>query len=93
MARGMFGIGGTSGEEHQFEFTGQGTVLMQSSEKVRESPAMIRELEAQIGMLGVGGLQRLNQVISQRLSSEQHQGRSSSGSSSRFLGGLGDLLD
>ncbi|GAA0935710.1 AIM24 family protein [Actinocorallia libanotica] len=87
MARGMFGIGGTSGEEHQFEFTGQGTVLMQSSEQVRDNPAMLRELEAQVGMLGVGGLQRLNQVISQRLSGEQGGGRSSGRS------GLMDLLD
>ncbi|MFF0382245.1 AIM24 family protein [Streptomyces sp. NPDC004286] len=30
--RAMTGIGGASGEEHQFEFTGAGTVLLQSSE-------------------------------------------------------------
>jgi uncharacterized protein (AIM24 family) len=33
MARAMTGIGGQSGEEHQFDFRGAGTVLMQSSEK------------------------------------------------------------
>ena len=32
MARAFTGIGGQSGEEHQFDFTGAGTVLMQSSE-------------------------------------------------------------
>lgn len=30
--RALTGIGGASGEEHQFEFTGAGTVLLQSSE-------------------------------------------------------------
>jgi uncharacterized protein (AIM24 family) len=30
--RALTGIGGTSGEEHQFEFVGQGQVLLQSSE-------------------------------------------------------------
>jgi uncharacterized protein (AIM24 family) len=33
IARAMTGIGGQSGEEHQFDFRGAGTVLMQSSEK------------------------------------------------------------
>ena len=33
MARAMTGIGGQSGEEHQYDFRGAGTVLMQSSEK------------------------------------------------------------
>jgi hypothetical protein len=30
--RAMTGLGGASGEEHQFEFVGAGTVLLQSSE-------------------------------------------------------------
>lgn len=30
--RALTGIGGASGEEHQFEFVGAGTVLLQSSE-------------------------------------------------------------
>lgn len=30
--RALTGIGGASGEEHQFEFVGAGTVLIQSSE-------------------------------------------------------------
>jgi uncharacterized protein (AIM24 family) len=32
--RAMTGTGGTSGEEHQFEFTGAGTVLLQSTENL-----------------------------------------------------------
>lgn len=30
--RALTGMGGTSGEEHQFEFVGAGTVLIQSTE-------------------------------------------------------------
>jgi uncharacterized protein (AIM24 family) len=71
MARAVFGIGGTSGEEHQFDFTGQGTVLMQSSETVADTDTMLRDLEGQVGMLGVGGLQRLQGVIQQRLAAER----------------------
>ncbi|WP_119730674.1 AIM24 family protein [Thermomonospora amylolytica] len=71
MARSLFGVGGTSGEEHQFDFTGQGTVLMQSSETVMDTHTMLRDLEGQVGMLGVGGLQRLQNVIAQRLASER----------------------
>lgn len=70
-ARMMFGIGGDSGEEHQFDFTGQGTVLMQSSEVVADDATMLRDLEGQVGMLGTGGLQRLNGVIQQRLAAER----------------------
>ncbi|MBC6463045.1 AIM24 family protein [Actinomadura sp. HBU206391] len=70
-ARMMFGVGGTSGEEHQFDFTGEGTVLMQSSEHVASSDAMLRELEGQVGMLGVPGLRQLHGTISQRLAAEQ----------------------
>lgn len=34
--RGLTGFGGASGEEHQFEFVGAGTVLLQSSEKLMD---------------------------------------------------------
>jgi hypothetical protein len=67
----MFGIGGTSGEEHQFDFTGEGTVLMQSSESVANEDTLLRDLEGQVGMLGSGGLQRLHQTIGQRLAAER----------------------
>jgi len=72
-ARMMFGVGGSSGEEHQFDFTGTGTVLMQSSEVVADTGAMVREIESQVGMLGISGLTRLNQVISARIASEQQR--------------------
>jgi hypothetical protein len=37
--RALTGIGGTSGEEHQFEFVGAGQVLLQSSEVVMAEQA------------------------------------------------------
>lgn len=71
MAQVMLGVGGVSGEEHQFDFTGKGTVIMQSSEMVSESPAMVRELEAQVGMLGLTGLQRIQAVVQARMAAER----------------------
>lgn len=41
------GMGRQSGEERQYDFTGAGTVLLQSSEVVREDPAIERLVEAQ----------------------------------------------
>jgi len=70
-AGSLLGIRGTSGEEHQFDFTGEGTVLMQSSEVVRDTETVLRDLEGQIGMLGAGGLQRLQHFIAQRLAAER----------------------
>jgi uncharacterized protein (AIM24 family) len=70
-ARMMFGVGGTSGEEHQFEFTGEGTVLMQSSEVVMDDHTILRDIEGQVGLLGTGALQRLQQTIAQRLTAER----------------------
>ncbi|RAY14164.1 AIM24 family protein [Actinomadura craniellae] len=70
-ARMLFGVGGSSGEEHQFDFTGQGTVLLQSSEVVADSDTMLRDLEGQISSLGAPGLTRLQSVISQRLAAER----------------------
>lgn len=49
MLQGMFGR--ESGEERQFDFTGQGTVLMQSSEMLREDPALMRIIESQTSLL------------------------------------------
>ena len=74
MARAFSGFGGQSGEEHQFDFGGKGTVLMQSSEKVVETPAMVAEIEGQIAMLGVPGLQRVQQRVQQQLAAAQSQG-------------------
>ncbi|MFC5721326.1 AIM24 family protein [Streptomyces gamaensis] len=43
--RGLTGFGGTSGEEHQFEFVGAGTVLLQSSEQLMAERAVGRPPE------------------------------------------------
>jgi hypothetical protein len=52
MASSMAGMlqgamGRVSGEERQYEFTGTGTVLLQSSEVMREDPAVLRLIESQ----------------------------------------------
>lgn len=44
-------FGRVSGEERQFDFTGAGTVLLQSSEVVREDPALLAQVEAQTQLL------------------------------------------
>lgn len=74
LAAGAARMGVTSGEERQFDFTGSGTVLIQSSEKVMSDLALVRTIEGQLqsGMT-VGGLQRLHGVISQQLQGQQHQ--------------------
>ncbi|MFR9750385.1 AIM24 family protein [Nocardia sp. 004] len=65
-----FGVG--SGEERQFDFTGKGTVLIQSSEKVLNDSGLVRDIEAQLHSgITVDGLQRLHGVIAQQLSAQQ----------------------
>jgi uncharacterized protein (AIM24 family) len=44
-------FGRESGEERQFDFTGSGMVLMQSTEMMREDPAVLRTIEAQTQVL------------------------------------------
>ncbi len=68
-AMGMLGV--QSGEERQFDFTGAGTVLIQSSESAVEDPHLLRQLEGQVGTLGQPGLQHLQRVIAQRLAQQQ----------------------
>jgi len=72
LAAGAARFGVNSGEERQFDFTGAGTVLIQSSEKVMSDSAMVRTIEGQLqsGMT-VGGLQRIQSVITQQLTSQQ----------------------
>ncbi|MEH3155921.1 MAG: AIM24 family protein [Gordonia paraffinivorans] len=60
-----------SGEERQFDFTGSGTVLVQSSEKVRDDSSVVRSIQGQLPGLSVPGLQQINQQIAQQL--QQHQ--------------------
>ncbi len=62
---GFFGV--NSGEERQFDFTGAGTVLLQSSEHAVDDPHLLRQLESQVGSLGVPGLTRLQTVIQSQL--------------------------
>ena len=64
-------FGTQSGEERQFDFTGAGTVLLQSSERAVADPHLIRQLEGQVGTLDQSGLSRLQQVIQQRLAGQQ----------------------
>lgn len=65
-ALGLWG-GATSGEERQFDFTGAGTVLIQSSESAVSDPHLLRRLEGELDILDTSGLQHLQQVLGQRL--------------------------
>lgn len=60
-------FGGNSGEERQFDFIGAGTVLIQSSEAVRNDRDIVAMVESQLSMIGVSGLQRLRHSIQARL--------------------------
>lgn len=71
LAAGARRFGVHSGEERQFDFTGAGTVLIQSSEKVIDDSSLVRTIEGHLPGLSSGGLQRINHVVSQQL--QQHQ--------------------
>lgn len=58
--RAMSGIGGSSGEEHQFEFVGAGTVLLQSSEALLAETAR-GVVPGEPGVPGGGGGQPAGQ--------------------------------
>nr|WP_275693523.1 AIM24 family protein [Nocardioides sp. TF02-7] len=47
-------LGRESGEERQYDFTGEGDILLQSSEVVREDPAVMRLVESQTSLLSTG---------------------------------------
>ena len=70
-AAGAAAFGVNSGEERQFDFTGAGTVLIQSSEAVRSDRDIVQLVESQLGLVGPSGLQRLQQSIQQRLAQQQ----------------------
>ena len=63
-------FGRASGEERQYDFTGAGTVLLQSSEVLREDPALLRIVEQQTEQLSdpqaLGLAQRLQQRVQRR---------------------------
>ena len=61
MAQGL--AGRESGEERQFAFVGAGTVLLQSSEVVREDPALLRVVEQQTYQLSAGQAGALGQRL------------------------------
>ncbi|MGV9748010.1 AIM24 family protein [Rhodococcus zopfii] len=65
----MFGV--QSGEERQFDFTGAGTVLIQSSEKVIDDSSVVRMIEGQLPGLTNSGLQRINHSVSSQLQQQQ----------------------
>ena len=68
MIGNMFGRGG-SGEEHQLDFTGAGTVLMQSSEE-SDDTGVLKHIDSQIPVLGVAGLRQVQANVNQRLAQE-----------------------
>jgi hypothetical protein len=70
-AMGHFGM--NSGEERQFDFTGAGTVLLQSSEQAIDDPKLVQMLQSQVATLGVGGLTTLQATIQQRLAAQQQR--------------------
>jgi hypothetical protein len=70
-AAGVLGV--TSGEERQFDFTGAGTVLLQSSEDAVDDPHLLRQLESQVGTLGAAGLSHLQGVIQSQLAQRRQQ--------------------
>jgi len=71
MAAGAARMGVHSGEERQFDFTGAGTVLIQSSEKVLDDSGVVRSIETQLFGISPPGLQRLNAVIASQLGQQQ----------------------
>ncbi|MBM7366925.1 uncharacterized protein (AIM24 family) [Gordonia hydrophobica] len=64
-------VGVRSGEEQQFDFTGAGTVLVQSSEKVIDDSAVVRSITGQLPGVSVAGLQQINSHLQSQMS--QHQ--------------------
>lgn len=73
LAAGAARFGINSGEERQFDFTGAGTVLIQSSEKVISDVNLVRSIESQIPGIGTMGLTRINQVVQAQLAQQQQQ--------------------
>jgi uncharacterized protein (AIM24 family) len=60
-------LGRQSGEERQMDFTGAGTVLIQSSETLVQDAAALRQLQSQVDMLDQAGMQRLHSHLATRL--------------------------
>ncbi|CAM3073114.1 AIM24 family protein [Prescottella defluvii] len=60
-------IGVQSGEERQYDFTGAGTVLVQSSEKVINDQSLVRNILGMLPGVSSPGLQQINREISSQL--------------------------
>ncbi|MBJ8339189.1 MULTISPECIES: AIM24 family protein [Antrihabitans] len=73
LAAGAARFGVNSGEERQFDFTGAGTVLIQSSEKILDDSMVVRTIEQQIHGITPTGLQRLNSVIAAQMGQQQQR--------------------
>jgi len=65
LLRGAVGV--QSGEERQFDFTGAGTVLIQSSEKTLADPAAVRMMEQQLTALSQAEKQHLHRFLGAQL--------------------------
>ena len=65
-----FVLGAQTGEERQFDFTGTGTVLIQSSEAVREDPHLVQHIESETVALGTPQLQQLHRSLGARLTQQ-----------------------
>lgn len=59
--QGMFGR--ESGEERQYDFTGQGTILLQSSEMLRVDSALLRLVESQTNLLDANSAGQLGHKL------------------------------
>ncbi|MFB7720464.1 MULTISPECIES: AIM24 family protein [unclassified Nocardia] len=72
LAAGAARFGVNSGEERQFDFTGAGTVLIQSSEKIMDDSHLVRTIEGQLQSgITPTGLQRIQSVVTQQLGGQQ----------------------
>ncbi|SIR95555.1 AIM24 family protein [Williamsia sterculiae] len=69
-AAGAHMFGAHSGEEQQFDFTGAGTVLIQSSEKVRDDHQVVRNILGQLPGLSQSGTQQIIQTAQTQLSQQ-----------------------
>jgi uncharacterized protein (AIM24 family) len=72
MLSGVQGLlGRESGEERQYDFTGAGTVLLQSSEEQRHDPALLRLVESQTNLLDVQAAGELGRRLVARAQQQQ----------------------
>ena len=66
-------LGRESGEERQYDFTGAGTILLQSSEVGRPDPALLRLVESQTQLLDVQAAGELGRRLVARAQQQQQR--------------------